>query len=302
MNHLALLHTITLSPDNYNCINSDWVKDNPSRNFIWCYVFTKHWHQVCMSPHILISSATSFFVNWLWWVTITHMRLDMLLMIFPLTLTLPVVPYWGHMGGGYLVVSLMREKSNDPTPFRPYGRGLHLHSGLPCQVGTPNKPPCPGCYHPRFPLDAPFPIPYKFHFPSPPYALLSPSIGRFLPIPNPLHMGCQFSLPLKWHDCSPHASYDSHNFPPPCDFESVTDSESDSPLFPDWTQSLWNPNIPLSWLMTLTPRVRFPAWSPSHQIFVADYATIMSTNWLINSLAEEAKVFQHHLAAEASHT
>ena len=43
---------------------------------------------------------------------------------FPQTPTLPMLPFLGHMGGGYLVVYLMREE--DPTTLPPLG---HMEGG-----------------------------------------------------------------------------------------------------------------------------------------------------------------------------
>ena len=43
--------------------------------------------------------------------------------------------------------------------------------------------------------------------------------------------------------------------------------------------------------MTLTLRARFPVWSPSHQVLVADHAVVLGREQQLAVLAEEAKEF-----------
>ena len=77
---------------------------------------------------------------------------------------------------------------SDPPPFRAVGRWLHLGTCLPYEEERLSKPPPPGCYHPRFPLDAALLTPYRFHLPSsPPYALLLPSLVFSITWKGPVH-------------------------------------------------------------------------------------------------------------------
>ena len=154
---------------------------------------TLHCHDTLTSymyiTNILISSATSFF-NWLWWVTTTHIRLELLLMIFPAPDT-PVLP-----------------------PSRSHGRGLI--SGLLYEAGRPNKPPPPGHYHPRFhtfqkypPLDALFSGPWILFS-----LLLSlhcsfPLLEDCSPILTPLFLWVAYFPPPIWHAWFPPPSYNS---------------------------------------------------------------------------------------------
>ena len=123
-------------------------------------------------------------------------------------------------------------RSNDPPPFRPYGRWLHLYSSLPYEGGRPNEPPSrllPPKVSPRctVPCYLQTPLPFSSPMPCCSHLLEGPSL--FL-IPLPSLWVAQFPSPIQ-HAQSPLPSYDSHNFPP--SLESATDSESDSPPFPE---------------------------------------------------------------------
>ena len=146
----------------------------------------------------------------------------------------------------------------DDLPFMPYERGFHR--GLPPEV--------PGL------LKLPFsPSPGMHHLCSP--SILSP----FSPLMHylcPLREGpSPFLTPL------PH---EMPNFPPPHDMMdlplppmTLTISlppwnqlliQSLTALHPwSWTQTLWYPHLPLSGLMMLTLKVRFPAWFRSCHFF-----------------------------------
>ena len=119
------------------------------------------------------------FFNQLWQVTITHVRLERLLTIFPQT---PTLPFLGHLEWGYLVTSLMREgdpmtlpllgnlegcylvasllREEDPVTLLllgNMGRWSHSCSGLLYEGGRSNEPPPPGHYRPKLSPRCTFP-------------------------------------------------------------------------------------------------------------------------------------------------
>ena len=119
--------------------------------------------------------------------------------------------------------------------------------------------------------------PHKFWFPSAPLMHCS-----FLQLEGPLPFLTPHSYELPTFpplydmpDCPP-PSYNSFY---PLPLQSATDS--DGPPFLGLASDSGASHLSQCQLTILTLRVRFPAWSPSCQIFMEDHATIMSFNQLI---------------------
>ena len=148
-------------------------------------------------------------------------------MIFIWTPTLLILPLLCHLGGGYKVVSHMREQDPMTIPSRT------LPPKVSCLLKLPSLRCTVSCS-----LQILTTFSLLIHCVSPLLEGPSPFLTPIcLPISSPI------SLP----------SYDMPNLPLPpmtltisLPLESVADSESDSPPSQSWTEILWHPNLPLS--------------------------------------------------------